>query len=72
MSMYTMLIKNSVKVIVYSLMFRLLMAEYNWLFSGQMKSVVKVNLMFPDVALDQFGNKGFWTMIYNQVSDTRM
>lgn len=27
---------------------------------------VKVNLEYPDVAIDEFGNKGFWTIIYNQ------
>ena len=40
--------------------------------SGPVKSVVKVNLLFPDVVVDQFGNKGFWTIIYNQVSSVDM
>ncbi|KAK6994022.1 dipeptidyl peptidase 1-like isoform X2 [Biomphalaria glabrata] len=27
---------------------------------------IKINLIYPDVAVDEFNNKGFWTMIYNQ------
>ncbi|RUS75039.1 hypothetical protein EGW08_017220 [Elysia chlorotica] len=27
---------------------------------------VKVTLDYPDIAIDEFGNKGFWTIIYNQ------
>ena len=29
-------------------------------------STLTVQLVFPDVAVDEDGNKGFWTMIYNQ------
>ncbi|CAL1544786.1 unnamed protein product [Lymnaea stagnalis] len=32
--------------------------------SGQNK--IKIRLIYPDVAIDQFNNKGFWTLIYNQ------
>ena len=31
-------------------------------------SKTRVELKYPDVAVDQFGNIGTWTMIYNQVS----
>ncbi|KAK3103808.1 hypothetical protein FSP39_022041 [Pinctada imbricata] len=29
-------------------------------------SSLRVNLLFPNLAIDEFGNKGFWTLIYNQ------
>ena len=32
----------------------------------QVKTDLIVELTFPDVALDEFGNQGFWTLIYNQ------
>ena len=34
--------------------------------SFDVKMTIGVELMYPDVALDQFGNQGFWTLIYNQ------
>ena len=34
--------------------------------SFDVKMMISVELMYPDVALDQFGNQGFWTLIYNQ------
>jgi cathepsin C len=27
---------------------------------------LRVNLKYPDVAVDEFGNRGHWTMIYNE------
>lgn len=27
----------------------------------------KVELKYPNIVVDEFGNEGFWTMIYNQV-----
>lgn len=27
---------------------------------------LRVNLRYPDVATDEFGNQGHWTMIYNE------
>jgi len=29
-------------------------------------SQYKIKMIFPNIAVDQFGNKGTWTMIYNQ------
>ena len=37
--------------------------------SGKASSQIEVELLYPDVALDEFGNKGFWTMVYNQVKN---
>lgn len=34
--------------------------------SFDVKTTLRVELMYPDVAQDQFGNQGFWTLIYNQ------
>ena len=30
------------------------------------KTELTVQLLYPDVAVDEYGNKGFWTLIYNQ------
>ena len=30
------------------------------------KTKYTVKLAYPNVAVDQFGNDGFWTMVYNQ------
>jgi len=27
---------------------------------------LRVNLKYPNVAVDEFGNRGHWTMIYNE------
>ncbi|KAK7101922.1 dipeptidyl peptidase 1-like [Littorina saxatilis] len=35
-------------------------------FTGPFKSQLEVTLQYPDVAVDQYGNIGFWTIIYNQ------
>ena len=32
----------------------------------EVKKTLRVELVYPDVALDEFGNQGFWTLIYNQ------
>jgi len=29
-------------------------------------NTLKINLIYPDIAVDQFNNRGFWTLIYNQ------
>ncbi len=31
-------------------------------------STAEITLSYPDVATDGFGNKGHWTLIYNQVT----
>lgn len=35
-------------------------------FSGPIANTLHINLRFPNVALDNYGNKGFWTIVYNQ------
>ena len=30
-------------------------------------SKLRVDLKYPNIAVDQFGNIGSWTMVYNQV-----
>ena len=35
--------------------------------SGPFSSQLEVTLQYPDIAVDQYGNLGFWTIIYNQV-----
>ena len=34
--------------------------------AGSVASTLTVQLVFPDKAVDQYGNVGFWTLIYNQ------
>ena len=34
--------------------------------SFDVKKILRVKLVYPDVAQDEFGNQGFWTLIYNQ------
>lgn len=36
-------------------------------FNYVVESTYYVTLKFPDVAIDDEGNTGFWTLIYNQV-----
>ena len=43
---------------------------YTHIFLDVVKSAINVNLYFPDLAIDGNGNRGFWTMIYNQVCST--
>lgn len=38
-----------------------------FLSEGTVQFKYRVKLDYPDVATDDFNNKGFWTMIYNQV-----
>lgn len=35
-------------------------------FNGPINTQIKITLLYPDVAIDQFNNEGFWTIIYNQ------
>lgn len=34
--------------------------------AGPVVNTLKVDLQFPNVAFDEFGNKGYWAIIYNQ------
>ncbi|KFM62597.1 Dipeptidyl peptidase 1, partial [Stegodyphus mimosarum] len=35
-------------------------------FTGPVIHTLALNLLFPNVAIDEFGNKGYWTIVYNQ------
>ncbi|XP_077983802.1 dipeptidyl peptidase 1-like isoform X2 [Glandiceps talaboti] len=35
-------------------------------FAGPIVKSVSFELLFPDVVFDNYGNQGFWTMVYNQ------
>ncbi|XP_035206652.1 dipeptidyl peptidase 1-like [Stegodyphus dumicola] len=35
-------------------------------FTGPVTYTLTLNLLFPNVAIDEFGNKGYWTIVYNQ------
>jgi hypothetical protein len=40
------------------------------IFSVPAVAKFRVDLKYPNVAVDQFGNVGTWTMVYNQVGWT--
>jgi len=40
---------------------------YHQMLSDDYKYTVMVKLYYPDLAIDDDGNQGFWTMIYNEV-----
>ncbi|XP_054718884.1 LOW QUALITY PROTEIN: dipeptidyl peptidase 1-like [Uloborus diversus] len=35
-------------------------------FDGPIVNTLKIELLFPNVAVDELGNKGYWTIVYNQ------
>jgi len=37
------------------------------IFAVTYKYKYQLDLAYPDVVTDEFGNNGFWTLIYNQV-----
>lgn len=46
-------------------------AHGSWLFEihdnqGSVSERLLMNLLYPNLALDEFGNRGYWTLIYNQ------
>ena len=36
------------------------------LITDPLNYVFKLKLIFPNIVIDDFGNKGFWTIVYNQ------
>jgi hypothetical protein len=36
------------------------------MFTGSVVRKLRVNLKYPNMAVDEFGNRGQWTMIYNE------
>ena len=38
----------------------------NFLLTDSPKTNITVDLKYPNVVIDEYGNEGHWTMIYNQ------